>query len=79
MAFDPKALADGGLAVVLLFGIAAIVVGAIRGDWVPGWIYRAAIARAEKAEAIAALAVTNVEKVTDAVKSLDERANSEAR
>lgn len=64
---------------LLIAGISFIVLGAIRGDWVPGWVYRAAVARAEKAEAIAELAVTNVEKVTAAVqKSLDDRSRPEA-
>lgn len=72
--------ADAGPVALLIAGISFIVLGAIRGDWVPGWVYRAAVARAEKAEAIAELAVTNVEKVTDAVqKSLDDRARTEAR
>lgn len=74
MTFDPKALADGGPVVILLFGIAAIVIGAVRGDWVPGWIYRAAITRAEKAEAIAESAVKSVDAVAATVqKVLDDR------
>jgi hypothetical protein len=43
-------------------------------DWVPGWIYRAAITRAEKAEAIAESAVKSVDAVAATVqKVLDDR------
>lgn len=72
--------ADAGPVALLIAGISFVVLGAIRGDWVPGFIYRAAVQRAEKAEAVAELAVKNVEKVTLVVQaSLDERSRSEAR
>lgn len=40
-----------------------MVVGFLHGDLVPGWVYRAAIARAEKAE-------TQAERNTDAIKTI---------
>lgn len=36
-----KGLVDLGFAVVFVAMVIAIAVGAIRGWWVPGWIYRA--------------------------------------
>ena len=69
---DIQALADAGTVVILLTFISAIVLGAIRGDWVPGFIYRLeqtqrakAEAQAERStEAMAALTAT-VQKALD--------------
>ena len=36
---DPVALAQAGPVAILLVFISAIVIGAIRGYWVPGWLY----------------------------------------
>lgn len=74
---DPIALAQAGPVAILLVFIGAVVIGAVRGDWVPGWLYRAQVERAEKAEEIARKAVLAVEKVTATVqKSLDDRARA---
>lgn len=37
---DPIALADAGPVAILLVFISAVVLGAVRGVWVPGWLYR---------------------------------------
>ena len=60
---DIQALADAGTVVILLTFIAAVVLGAIRGDWVPGFIYRAEQVQRVKAEAQA-------ERNTEAIASL---------
>lgn len=41
---DLKSLADAGGLVIAMTLIVAILYGAVRGWWVPGWIYRQAIA-----------------------------------
>ncbi|HEY8837608.1 MAG TPA: hypothetical protein VIO16_08025 [Dehalococcoidia bacterium] len=72
--------ADAGPVAILLSGIAFIALGFIRGDVVPGWLYRAQVARAEKAEALAESAVKNVEQVTATMQTLlDDRPRAEAR
>ena len=43
-------LADLGWAVLFLFVVVFVVAGLGRQWWVPGWVYRAACERAEKAE-----------------------------
>ena len=43
-------LADLGWAVLFLFVCVVVIVGLGRQWWVPGWVYRAVIERAEKAE-----------------------------
>lgn len=60
---DPIALAQAGPVAILLVFITAVVLGAIRGDWVPGYLYKAALARAEKAE-------TQSERNTDALEAV---------
>jgi hypothetical protein len=77
---DPVALAQAGPVAILLFILGALFAAIVRGDLVPGFIYKAAVLRAEKAEAIAELAVKNVENVTAAVqKSLDDRVPARSR
>jgi hypothetical protein len=77
---DPVALAQSGPVAILLVILGALFAAIVRGDLVPGFIYRAAVARAEKAEAIAELAVKNVEAVTAAVqKSIDDRVAAGSR
>ena len=66
MPIDPVALAQQGLVPILLVGITFLAIGFIRGDIIPGNIYKAeqaqrakAEAQAERnAEAIAALTAT---------------------
>ena len=43
-------LADLGWAVLFLFACIVVTVGLGRQWWVPGWVYRATVERAEKAE-----------------------------
>lgn len=49
--------AQWGPVSLLVAGIGALFAAFVRGDIVPGWIYKAAIKRAEKAEAVADRAV----------------------
>ena len=77
---DPVSLAQAGPVAILLFILAGLFAAIVRGDLVPGFIYKAAVLRAEKAEAIAELAVKNVEAVTAAVqKALDDRVSKAGR
>ncbi len=64
MVIDPgsiKALVDAGGWTLFVATIALIGIGAVRGYWVPGWIYRQSESRNEKIEA----ALT---KLTEAVR-----------
>lgn len=58
-----KTLVDFGFAVVFVAMVLAIGIGAIRGWWVPGWIYRKAEARGDRLEA-------SLAKLTDSVDGL---------
>jgi hypothetical protein len=48
---DPVALSQAGPVAILIAGIIAMVIGFVRGDVVPGWLYRQERAQREKAEA----------------------------
>lgn len=73
MTFDPQAIADGGPVVILLVGIAALVVGFVKGYIVPGWLYVQAVTRAEKAEAVSEGAIEAVKTVAETVKAANDR------
>lgn len=60
---DPVVLAREGPVAILLAGIVALFLAFIRGDLVPGYLYRAAVERSEKAE-------TQSERSTEAVEDL---------
>lgn len=62
---DPVTLAQAGPVAILLAGIGLLARAFIRGDVVPGWIYRKAEERAERAEAALAKTVTTIERSTD--------------
>jgi hypothetical protein len=49
-----------------------MVVGFLHGDLVPGWIYKAAIARAEKAE-------TQAERNTEAIRTIADTVEAATR
>lgn len=66
---DPIALAQAGPVAILLFFIGALAAGFVKGTVVPGWLYRDAVARAEKAEAISEGAIAAVKQVADTVKA----------
>lgn len=60
--------------------LAFMVVGFIRGDLVPGWIYRAMVTRAEKAESISEGAIGAVKTVAETVKAArDDRPRTPGR
>ncbi len=62
-----------------LAALGFMVIGFLRGDLVPGWLYKAAIARAEKAEVQAERNTDALEAVALTVKSaLDDRARRDA-
>jgi len=74
---DPVALADAGPVAILLVGIGLLALGFVRGYVVPGWIYKAAIDRAERAETQAQRTTEALLKATTVVdKSIDARAEA---
>jgi hypothetical protein len=71
----PADLAQAGPVAILLTGIGLLYRAFVKGDIVPGSIYRAAIERAEKAETQAERNTDALEAVTATVKAaLDQRA-----
>jgi hypothetical protein len=60
---DPIALAQAGPAAVLLFVLIALFRAVVRGDLVPGFIYRAEVEQRQKAE-------TQAERNADALAAL---------
>lgn len=76
---DPITLAQAGPVAILLVGIGCLYRAFVRGDIVPGALYKAAIERAEKAETQAERNIDALEAVNDTVKAaLDARANRKA-
>ena len=72
---DPIALAEAGPVAILLVGIGLLAIAFVRGYVVPGWIYKAAIDRAERAETQAQRTTEALLKATTVVdKSIDARA-----
>lgn len=65
--------ADAGPVALLIFGIAAIVLGAIRGDWVPGWLFKQEREQRLKAETQAERNTEALEAVAATVKAALER------
>lgn len=60
---DPVALAQAGPVAILLLGIGVLYRAFVKGDIVPGSLYRSMEARAEKAE-------TQAERNTDALEAV---------
>jgi hypothetical protein len=72
---DPLSLTQAGPVAILLAGIYGLWRAFVRGDIVPGSLYREAIARAEKAETQAERNTDALEAVTATVKqALEQRA-----
>ena len=77
---DPVALAQAGPVAILVTGIAFLYRAFVRGDIVPGSIYRAVVERAEKAEIQATRNTDALEAVTATVKAaLEQRADGTPR
>jgi hypothetical protein len=60
-----KTLVDLGFAVVFVLMVSTIGVGAIRGWWVPGWIYRKSEARSDRLDASLAKLTESVDGMRD--------------
>jgi hypothetical protein len=71
---DPIALAQAGPVAILLVGIAFLYRAFVKGDVVPGSLYRDAIARAERAETQAERNTESLAAVTATVRqALEQR------
>jgi hypothetical protein len=67
---------DAGVVAFLIAGLSFVVVGAIKGYWVPGWIYEQERQQRLKAETQAERATEAVEGVTAVIqKVLDDLAS----
>lgn len=71
---DPVSLAQAGPVAILLVGIALLYRAFIKGDVVPGSLYRDTVARAEKAEIQAERNTDAIEAVAATLKAAGERA-----
>ena len=60
-----KTLVDLGFAVVFVTMVIAIGVGAIRGWWVPGWIYRRSESRSDRTDAALAKLTESIDGLAD--------------
>lgn len=75
---DPVTLAQAGPVAILLVGIGFLYRAFVKGDIVPGTVYRAAVERAERAETQAERNTDALEAVTQTVKTALERRGPDA-
>ena len=72
---DPVTLSQAGPVAILIAGIAILYRAFVKGDIVPGSLYRDAVSRAEKAEVQAERNTDAIEAVAATVKAAGERAD----